>query len=155
MRHVPRVLAAILLGLVTLGTTQVVTAGPSQAAVSCSGTVTYARQIPSSNPIGELVIYYNSTNGGTNSACFNHRGASYGVSATTAVSIVRCAERSGEGQACTPTAGPVTDAGNYAYYAGPVGVTGTANYCVAAAGNITWKGTFYSLSSGRQGCPNP
>ncbi len=125
---------------------------PSTKAVSCSGTITYSRTHPSG--LGELVIYYNSSNGGTNSACFYHRGAAYGHAAYTYVEIIRCTQRSGEGQACTPATNPDTDGGSFEYYAGPVGVTGTANYCVGAAGYIDWRGTRYILTSGRQGCPN-
>ena len=127
-------------------------ADPSVQAKSCSGTITDSFTHPSG--LGELTIFYNSSNGGTNSACFYHRGAAYGKSAYTSVSIVRCTQTSGENQACTPATSADTDSGNFAYYAGPVGVTGTANYCVAASGFIDWKGVRYSLSSGRQGCPN-
>lgn len=123
---------------------------PSAQAISCSGTITYSRT--HSSGLGELVIYYNSTNGGTNSACFYHRGAAYGVAAPTEVQIFRCRETSGEGGACTPTVSPPPDRGNFEYYAGPVGVTGTANYCVAAYGEITWRGTTHWIRSGRQGC---
>jgi hypothetical protein len=70
------------------------------------------------------------------------------------VSIIRCTQTSGEGQACTAATPADTETGTFSYYAGPVGVTGTARYCVAAAGYIDWNGTRYSLSSGRQGCPN-
>jgi hypothetical protein len=136
----------------TFASALVFTAAPSQAAVACSGTVTYSKSYPATNPVGELTIYYNSTNGGTNSACFYHRGAAYGVAATTEVQTFRCAERSGEGQACTATASSSVDRGSYRYYAGPRGVTGTANYCVAAYGEIVWGGSTYWIRSGRQGC---
>lgn len=140
-----------LLALLTFGTVLVVTAAPSQAAVACSGTITYSYAYPESNPVAELVIYYNSTNGGTNSACMYHRGASYGVSARTSVQVAKCAETSGSG-ACTVTAASSTDNASYAYYAGPRGVTGTANNCVDAYGEIDWAGTTYWIHSGRQGC---
>ncbi|MEU8833527.1 hypothetical protein [Streptomyces sp900116325] len=54
---------------------------PAQAATSCSGTVTSRESFsyPGEGVVGELIIYYNSSNGGTNSACFYHRGQSYGV----------------------------------------------------------------------------
>lgn len=129
---------------------------PSLLAVSCSGSVTFRQAVNyAGSAIGELIIYYNSSNGGTNSACFYHRGASYNVAAPTYVKIFRCAERSGEGQACTPTASSSPDSGNFQKFAGPVGVTGTSNYCVAAYGDIQWRGALYYVSSGRQGCPNP
>jgi hypothetical protein len=127
----------------------VVSAAPASAAVSCSGAVTYSDTISS---VGELTIFYNSSNGGTNSACFYHRGAAYGVSAQTYVRAYRCVETSGEGQPCTIDRSSSPDSGNYAYYAGPRGVTGTANRCVAAIGYIDWGGYSYLISSGRQGC---
>lgn len=125
---------------------------PSPQAVSCSGDITYSRTHPSG--LGELTIYFNTSNGGTNSACFYHRGAAYGHAANTYVEIIRCTETSGEGQPCTPATNPDSDGGSFEFYAGPVGVTGTANHCVAAAGYIDWNGTRYGITSGRQGCPN-
>ncbi len=51
---------------------------PAQAAttaISCSGTVTarYYASYPGVGVVGELIVYYNSANGGTNSACMYHR----------------------------------------------------------------------------------
>ncbi|MDX3189991.1 hypothetical protein PV458_16415 [Streptomyces sp. MN03-5084-2B] len=126
-----------------------VSAAPASAAVSCSGTISYDDSIAG---IGELTIYYNSTDGGTNSACFYHRGAAVGVAAPTYVRAYRCLESSGEGQPCTIDRSSTADLGNYAYYAGPRGVTGTASRCVAAVGYIDWNGYRYQISSGRQGC---
>ncbi|MET7525366.1 hypothetical protein ACFYSJ_33745 [Streptomyces sp. NPDC005248] len=116
---------------------------PAQAATSCSGTVTSRESFsyPGEGVVGELTIYYNSSNGGTNSACFYHRGQSYGVAVNTYVSIFRCSQTSGEGQTCKNVTGGNTDSGKYASYAGPVGVTGTANYCVGAIGWLEWHGT--------------
>lgn len=148
MRHGRSVLALVLTLMVVSGGFVVTTGSPAQAAVSCSGTVTYSRTY---GP-GELTIFYNSSNGGTNSACFYHKGAAYGVSAPTYVRAYRCTERSGEGQPCTIAVSSSADSGNYAYYAGPRGVTGAANYCVAAVGYIDWQGYRYQISSGRQGC---
>ncbi|MGW2899970.1 hypothetical protein ACWDAO_36625 [Streptomyces sp. NPDC001212] len=34
----------------------------------------------------------------------------------------------------------------------PVGVTGTANNCVSAVGEIWWDGTSYSIDTGTRGC---
>ncbi|RZT79543.1 hypothetical protein EV382_2757 [Micromonospora violae] len=73
--------AAALVASIAL--VQGITEGPSQAAVSCSGTVSWSYQFPVNNPVIEMVIYYNSTNGGTNSACLYHRGAAYGKAART------------------------------------------------------------------------
>ncbi|WP_208870766.1 hypothetical protein [Streptomyces aquilus] len=137
----PRRALAILTAVAALLSINLFAAGPAQAATSCSGTITHSQPvyiIGRSTVIGELVIYYNSSNGGTNSACLYHRGASYGVYAGTEVTIYRCSQRSGEGQGCDATISD-TDFGHYAYHAGPVGVTGTANYCVAATGWIVWE----------------
>ena len=128
---------SMLTALVTVGAGLTVGAPAAQAAGSCSGTITYS-QVQSSG-LGELVIYYNSSNGGTNSACFYHRGPSYGVAAYTYVMIYRCSQRSGEGQTCNTAVAGGKDSGTFSYQAGPVGVTGTANYCVGATGWITWE----------------
>jgi hypothetical protein len=130
-----------------------VTAPAASAAVSCSGTITYREtEYYGGNPVAELIIYYNSTNGGTNSACLYHRGAYYGVAKPTAVVIHRCSQRS-PGSGCSFTESSRTDSGNFAYYAGPVGVTGTANYCVLAQGSIQLNSTTKLLiGSGPQGC---
>ncbi|MFE3855575.1 hypothetical protein ACFXPN_31125 [Streptomyces griseorubiginosus] len=142
-----------LASLATLIGATVFLASPAQAATSCSGTVTYSDTVSrSGSVIGELVIYYNTSNGGTNSACFYHRGVSYGVAASTSIQIYRCSQTSGIGQVCTPTQNSLPDDGNYAYYAGPVGVTGTANNCVAAIGGIIWGGHDYYIETGRRGC---
>lgn len=150
-----RVAGAASVGLALATSLNVVAPTAAQAAASCSGAITYSKTINTSggSPIGELTIYYNSSNGGTNSACFYHRGAAYGVAAATGVRIWRCAESSGEGQsACTVTASSTADNGNYRYYAGPRAVTGTANVCVWASGHVTWKGVLYPVVSNRRGC---
>ncbi|MEU8261009.1 hypothetical protein AB0C02_10375 [Micromonospora sp. NPDC048999] len=147
-----KVLASVAALAVSFATVQVITEAPSQAAVSCSGTITFRQAYPASNPVMELVIYYNSTNGGTNSACTNHLGATYGKPARTTVQIARCAQTSGKGNACTVTAASTIDDDIYSYYAGPRGVTGTANNCVAAAGMLQWGDITYNITSGTQGC---
>jgi|SRR4051794_3467835 hypothetical protein len=153
MRRVLRSVSTLAIGALLFGVIAVVSAPSAAAAVSCSGTISYDHTINrAGQPIGELTIYYNSSNGGTNSACFYHRGVSNGVAAPTYVRAFRCTERSGEGQPCTIAASSSADSGNYKVYAGPRGVTGTANYCVAAEGYIVWAGTEYYISSGRQGC---
>ena len=154
IKHHLRRAALFAAVLATAGTTGLAAAAPAQAATSCSGTVTYSETVPrTGSAVGELVIYYNTSNGGTNSACFYHRGAAYGVMTLTGVQVVRCSQRSGEGRTCTIAAISAPDEGDYKYYAGPVGVTGTANYCVAARGWIQWgSSTVYTVDSGTQGC---
>jgi hypothetical protein len=150
MRRSLAVTSAAVLAATSLA---VLTAPAASAAVSCSGTVTFDRTYYyNGNPVAELTIYYNSTNGGTNSACLYHRGAYYGVSKPTAVQIHRCSQRS-PGSGCDFAASSRIDSGNYAYYAGPVGVTGTANYCVLAQGSMTLNSTTHlNFGSGPQGC---
>ncbi|MGW7421234.1 hypothetical protein ACWGJB_14370 [Streptomyces sp. NPDC054813] len=151
--HMIRRTMVFLSSLLMLAGAGLFLASPAQAATSCSGTITYDATVSrSGSVIGELVIYYNSSNGGTNSACFYHRGVSYGVAASTDVQILRCSQTSGTGKVCTPTQNSPVDSGSYSYQAGPVGVTGTANYCVAAVGGIWWGGTESYIESGTRGC---
>ncbi|MFJ8581815.1 hypothetical protein [Micromonospora sp. NPDC093277] len=146
-----KVLASVAALAASFATVQVIAEAPSQAAVSCSGSVTYSKAVPASNPVAELIIYYNSTNGGTNSACLYRRGAAYGQPGWTEVQIVRCRETS-KGGACTRTAESGVDGNIYSYYAGPRGVTGTVNNCVSAWGEVQWNGTRYPVASGPVGC---
>lgn len=151
--HVLRRVLAVFASVALLAGVSLFASSTAQAATSCSGTITYHQSVShNGSAIGELVIYYNSSNGGTNSACFYHRGASYGVSATTSVEIYRCLQKSGTGGGCTVDASSRIDKGSYAYNAGPVGVTGTADYCVYAYGYVNWAGHEYSVSSGTRGC---
>jgi hypothetical protein len=117
------------------------TAQAATTAISCSGTITanYPVSYPGDGVVGNLTVFYNSSNGGTNSACFYHAGKSYGVTSLTFIQIHKCAETSGEGRSCTLRAAD-TDSGDYAYHAGPVGVTGTANNCVMVEGYIYHRG---------------
>lgn len=125
---------------------------PTQAAttaISCSGSVTarYYATYPGVGVVGELIVYYNSTNGGTNSACLYHRGPTSGVAGETTVWIRKCSQTSGEGKRCAQI-GFDEDSGNYSFYAGPVGVTGTANNCVAANGWVEYRGVLVPVSGG-------
>lgn len=150
-----RRILVLLAALTSLIGANVILSAPAHAATSCSGAVTYRKAVsyPGDGVVGELVIYYNSTNGGTNSACFYHRGVSSGVSAETYVYIMRCSQKSGEGQRCKIAAPGGSDWGKFAHYAGPVGVTGTAKYCVAAIGWIVWRGVeIGDQAATTQGC---
>lgn len=136
----------------------VVNAPLASAAVSCSGSITWDHTYKDSagNPIAELTIYYNSSNGGTNSACLYHRGSYYGKTEPTAVQMLKCqeADSAAGSQDCTVIAKSSADVNNYAYYAGPRGVTGTDTHCVVAIGDMELtNGTLRSFNSGTQGCP--
>ncbi|MBB5920629.1 hypothetical protein FHR81_001659 [Actinoalloteichus hoggarensis] len=124
---------------------------PSIRSPECSGWVTYSERL--ANGLGELVIYYKSSDGGTNSACFYHLGKMYGVAAPTAVRIERCLETVGAGApGCTRDFPADVDSGNFSYYAGPVGVPGTADRCVRAVGEIVVDGRRHHIDSYRRGC---
>lgn len=153
MKRMRRSLAAACAALLAALSFSVLTAPAASAAVSCSGTITFDQTYYNNgNPVAELTIYYNSTNGGTNSACFYHRGAYYGVAKHTEVQIHRCAQRN-PGSGCDFTASSRIDSGNFAYHAGPVGVTGTASFCVLAEGYMVLNSTTsLYVSSGVQGC---
>lgn len=124
---------------------------PAQAA-SCSGSITDVFNAPDGS--GQLVIFYSSASGGTNTACMIHLGSYYGKAAPTSVRIGRCTTNSGpEGAGCTVDKWSSWDSGNYKYYAGPRSVTGAAHRCVVAEGSMRLRnGSTWSLSSGRQGC---
>lgn len=149
--------ASILAALVVAAAFSVVAAGSAEAAVSCSGTITWRAEYKYGGSVaGELVIYYNETNGGTNSACFYHRGAYYGVAKPTSVQIKMCRETSTNGttKTCTAVKTSDSDDGSYKYYAGPRGVTGTRVNCVQAEGWMTIRSpeTYIGGVSPRVGC---
>jgi hypothetical protein len=155
MNRTRRLLAAPLAALVAATGLAVLAAPAASAATSCSGTITYDRTYyVGGNPVAEMTIYYNTTNGGTNSACFYHRGAYYGRSEPTAVRIYRCTQHTASpGSPCTIAVASRTDSDNYSYYAGPVGVTGTANYCVAAEASMRLtSGDVLEVGTGTRGC---
>lgn len=150
MRKAFTVLGALAMLLAVVAPAQ---ADVGAAAYSCSGSNTYTGSVGN---VGQLKIFYSSANGGTNTACFYHIGAAAGKVARTFVEVARCAENSGEGNAvCTYKSWDSDGPGNWKELAGPVGVTGTKNVCVAAHGWIEWGGYRYGVASGRQGCPNP
>lgn len=133
----------------------VVVAPAASAAVSCSGTITYDHTYYyNGNPVAEVTIYYNSTNGGTNSACLYHRGAWYGKSTFTLIGMSRCKQHTAApGSDCNVDYQPQPDSGDYAYYAGPVGVTGTADYCVEAYGLMALSQSYtLNIDTGTRGC---
>jgi hypothetical protein len=151
MRKTFTVLGALAMLLAVVAPAQASDLGTT--AVACSGNPIYTG---SAGGVGQLKIFYNSTSGGTNSACYYHIGAAAGVPAQTYVEIARCTETSGEGtKACTETAVDTDGPENWSKFAGPVGVVNTNNVCVRAYGFILWNGVFREVDSGRQGCPRP
>lgn len=130
--------------------TVVGSAGPAAAdgAGQCGGTLIDRSVVRYDGAaIGELVVYYNASNG-NNCARFNHLGAAYGVERRTVVQLYRCAERSPAD--CTPTVLAQEDEA-VSFYAGPVRVYSPAN-CVSARGAIQWAGAVRAVSSGTIGC---
>jgi hypothetical protein len=131
-------------------------AAQAQTAGSCTGSVTFSQKVNGpGGTIGELIVYYKSDNGGTNTACMYHRGRSVGVPSITEAHIESCREQSGEGQAGCTILSQMTDNGPnpYASYAGPVSVIGVANRCVYASGFVYYQGVPYRVQpKGRMGC---
>lgn len=140
------VMAGVVVGAVAAPAT-------AAAASSCSGTVTWASSLKK-EPRAQLVIYYNSSNGGTNSACMYHAGSTYGKKLRTDVQVSRCEPGGSNGYSCFVDKESRIDSGRYAYYAGPVGVTGTAKRCVVAWGTIILaNGGLVRIDSDTRGCP--
>ncbi len=137
-----RMRAALLTLTMVVSTAGLVLTGSAPAeAASCSGTLIRSYPVTSKTngqKIAELNIYYNSANGGTNSACMTHTNAAYGKNLSTGVRIWKC----GSYYNCNtvdPLGGgwAANDEGLYAYYAGPVKVTGTKSRCIAVYAYIT------------------
>ena len=96
--------------------------------------------------IGELVVYYNSSNG-NNCARFNHLGPAYGVSRYTSVWLDKCSTTN-PGNGCAPVLiWGIPDDGPFSYHAGPVRVHSPQN-CVRAEGRIHWDGSDRVVSTG-------
>lgn len=124
------------------------TVAQAQTAGSCTGSVTFRQTVNGpGGTIGELIVYYKSDNGGTNTACMYHRGRSAGVASTTEAHIESCREQSGEGQPGCTILSSMTDNGpaRYSSYAGPVSVVGVANRCVYASGFVDYAGVRYRV----------
>jgi hypothetical protein len=94
---------------------------------------TFAIKDSNGNKIGELDIYYNSSNG-YNCAYTRWTAGMTGQKISMQVSIVSCQETS-SGGGCIATSQDVTDSGMYSDYAGPVGVY-AKGHCIAATGSI-------------------
>ena len=150
-RTLRAVVATILLGTcIVVG--QLVTAPAASAAKTCSGTITWASSLKK-EPRAQLVIYYNSSNGGTNSACMYRAGSTYGKALSTEVEISRCESGYDESDTfCYTDKTSRTDSGTFKYYAGPVGVTGTKSRCVVAWGTIISGSKLIRIDSNPEGC---
>ncbi|QIK72052.1 hypothetical protein G7070_06950 [Propioniciclava coleopterorum] len=95
---------------------------------------------------GELRVYYDPATG-NNCAAMQHLNSTYGKRMYTSVSLTICREsRPGT---CTPLT-TRTDAGNYAYYAGPVTAYGKGR-CIQVVGRTSLMGAQGSLSVGVPG----
>ena len=100
---------------------------------------------PTSTQIGELDLYYNSSNG-YNCAWLYSVGPAYGKAQSIDLSMYTCQETSPD-PACigypydgAPSDPPYYDSdnGSYHYYAGPVGVYGKG-HCITASGHVIWQ----------------
>jgi len=151
-RKIVRAGVAIMLFATCLVVGQLATAPAASAKTSCSGTITWASSLKK-EPRAQLVIYYNSSNGGTNSACMYHAGSTYGKALSTEVQISRCEAGWDESDNyCIVDKTSRTDHGKFKYYAGPVGVTGTKHRCVAAWGTIISGSKLIRIDSDPEGC---
>lgn len=101
------------------------------AATGCPGSLVNQ----AANAYGELDLYYSATSAGTTCAKMVHQGSTYGVASDTMVNVIKC-KQTVPGNLCTAALIGPSDEGNYAYYAGPVSITGTAGHCVNAYGRI-------------------
>lgn len=151
-RRLRRYAAALVVILVSV-LLPVVIAPSASASTSCSGTITWASSLKK-QPRAQLVIYYNASNGGTNSACMYHAGSTYGRALRTEVQISRCEKGFTERDTyCYTDKSSHTDSGRFKYYAGPEGVTGTKTRCVVAWGTIiTSSGDLIRIDSDPEGC---
>ena len=156
-----------LVGLLSLTALIAPSGASAQTAGSCSGHLTFRQAVylgNTANPthpptmIGELRVYYSPGAGGTNTACFYHRGPAVGVSSRTSVTIEKCRESVGNGKSpCTklttmtdPDVGTIK---SYSKFAGPVRVIGTNRHCVYASGYLFYQGKPYRVQpTGRFGC---
>jgi hypothetical protein len=152
LRPALRILVAALLALPIA----VAASAPAQAATagSCSGTIVSGGRVQlktsSGTTVGEIIVYYQSSNGGTNTACLYHRGPAYNVYRQTMIQLGECIKRD-----CTYAFDGgfyMRDEGNYKKYAGPVQRTTTNGNCVVAEGSIVWGGHEIARSTGRVGC---
>lgn len=125
-------------GFVFLGAT---TAAPASAATNCSGSVVYR----TGDSAAELVVYYATASGGTNCARTNHLGSNYGIVRQTSVTLYRCKQTS-PGPTCV-VEGMDSDAGNFAYYAGPAAVISTKGRCVEAVGSMVVGSTKHAYAT--------
>jgi hypothetical protein len=147
MRRLLSALCATMLaatGVILLSVT------PAQAD-DCGGDLIYrSKAFYNGAAVGELVVYYNASNG-NNCARFNHLGAAYGVTAHTYVALFKCSTTN-PGNGCGSALDGQSDEGNFAYYAGPVRVQAPHN-CVQAVGYVHWQGADrYADTNGVIGC---
>lgn len=84
--------------------------------------------------IGQLQLYWNAADG-TNCAIMYHGGPTWGQASRTNVTLFV----SSAGQAREIK----RNEGNFRYQAGPIRTAGTGR-CIAAAGGLTYKGSYYN-----------
>lgn len=125
--------------------------GTPALAEDCGGNLIFRKAaIVGGTVVGELVVYYNSSNG-NNCARFNHLGPSYGVTKYTDVQLKKCSTTS-PGSGCGTVLDIDYNFGQFAYHAGPVRVYAPRN-CVTASGLIAWNGSDHIVSTnGVIGC---
>jgi hypothetical protein len=118
----------------------------SAQADDCGGNLIFRKAaIAGGTVVGELVVYYNPSNG-NNCARFNHLGPAYGVTTYTEVKLVKCSTVN-PGSGCGTALVINIDPDQYAYHAGPIRVYSPQN-CVTAEGRIHWNGADRIVSTG-------
>ncbi|MCP3058115.1 hypothetical protein LXT21_04930 [Myxococcus sp. K38C18041901] len=118
----------------------------SAQAADCGGNLIFRKAaFAGGTVVGELVVYYNPSNG-NNCARFNRLGPAYGVMTYTEVQLTKCSTVN-PGSGCGAALAIIVDADQYAYYAGPVRVNSPRN-CVTAEGRINWNGNQHIVSTG-------
>lgn len=102
----------------------------------CSGSQidSYTVKTSGGTQYGTIFLYYDSSTGKNCAASVRTSAGGYGTSAWMNVNLYKCAETT-PGNGCTTTSVQDHDAGNYAYYAGPVEVS-AAGHCISVDSTI-------------------
>lgn len=128
-----------LLVVATLALGGVAIAPAAQAAAyGCAGSQidSYAETAPSGATYGHIYLYYDAATGDNCVVNVKTDAGGYGTKSNVEVEMAKCTAAS-DGKACVEVGNPVSNAGNFAYYAGPVTINAPGD-CVAVSGSIVW-----------------
>ncbi|GAA1940473.1 hypothetical protein [Kitasatospora viridis] len=124
------------------------TTGSAQAATGCSGTLIDTYPAYNGGTVwANVYLYYDSSTGDNCAVTQSTSAGGYGVSKPMNVYLTRCNETT-QSNTCTTSSvnQTVHDAGNYAYYAGPVSIN-AAGHCILVSGEETYDGVTVSADS--------